>query len=144
MEETGDLGTYPGVPTINGRTSKRDYQYLVDRINGKLAGWKSKVMSLAGRTTLVQSSTTCMPYYAMHTTKLQISTCDEIDWISRRFLWGGTKENQKIHLVSWGEVTKDKENGGLGLRSMRQANAAFLSKLGWRMMEEPEAYGPVC
>lgn len=44
MESTEDLGIYLGVPTINGRTSKKEYRYLVDRINGKLAGWKSKVI----------------------------------------------------------------------------------------------------
>lgn len=53
MEATDDLGTYLGVPTINGRSSKRDYQYLVERTNGKLAGWKAKTLSLAGRATLI-------------------------------------------------------------------------------------------
>lgn len=70
MEETEDLGTYLGVPTINGRTSKREYQFLVDKINNKLAGWKTKMLSLAGRATLVQSSLSSVPYYTMQTTKI--------------------------------------------------------------------------
>lgn len=52
-------------------------------------------------------------------------------------MWGGTEEQRKMHLVSWETINKDKENGGLGIRSMRQANAAFLSKLGWRILVEP-------
>lgn len=96
MEETDDLGMHLGVPTINGRTSKREYQYIVDRINGKLAGWKSKIISAAGRATLVQSAISSMPYYPMQTTKIPRSTCDEIDRVSRRFLWGGTEEQRRI------------------------------------------------
>ncbi|XP_056697578.1 uncharacterized protein [Spinacia oleracea] len=139
ITETDDLGVYLGVPTINGRSSKKEYQFLVDRINGKLAGWKSKMISMAGRATLVQSCLSPMPYYAMQTTKLPRSTCDEIDRISRRFLWGGSEEKKKIHLVSWDTITKPKQLGGLGIRSMRQANSAFLAKLGWRVLAEPEA-----
>lgn len=79
MEETDDLGAYLGVPTINGRSSKREYQYLVDKVNGKLAGWKTKTLSIAGRATLVQSTLSMIPYYTMQTTKLPRSTCDELD-----------------------------------------------------------------
>lgn len=108
MEETNDLGNYLGVPTINGRTSKREYQFLVDKINNKLAGWKSKVLSLAGRATLIQSSLSSIPYYTMQTAKLPRTTCDDIERLSRRFLWGSSESQQKVHLVAWDQVTKDK------------------------------------
>lgn len=89
IEETNDLGAYLGVPTINGRTSTNEYQFLVDKINGKLSGWKAKIISIEGRATLAQSRISSMPYYSMQTTKLPRSTCDEIDRISWHFLWGG-------------------------------------------------------
>lgn len=73
----------------------------------------------------------------MQTTKLPRSVCDDIDRKTRKFLWGGTNEARKIHLVAWENVTKHKQEGGLSLRSMRQANAAFLAKLGWRVLAEP-------
>lgn len=38
MEATADLSTYLGVPMINGRTSKEEYQYQVERVDLKLAG----------------------------------------------------------------------------------------------------------
>jgi len=49
---------------------------------------------------------------------------------------GGTTMQRKPHLVAWDVVTKEKAQGGLGLRSMRQLNSAFLMKLGWRMQAE--------
>jgi len=36
-------------------------------------------------------------------------------------------------------VTKEKAQGGLGVRSMRQLNSAFLMKLGWRLQTESTA-----
>ena len=139
MEVTTDFGKYLGVPTINGRTSKRDYQYLVEKINDKLAGWKSKTLSLAGRATLIQSSLNSIPYYTMQSTKLPRSTCDEIDRKNKSFLWGALEGERKVHLVAWENVNKSKREGGLGIKSMRQVNAAFLAKLGWRVLAEPTA-----
>ena len=139
MEVTMDLGKYLGVPTINGRTSKREYQFLVDKINDKLSGWKTKTLSLAGRATLVQSSLNSIPYYTMQSTKLPRSTCDEIDRKNKSFLWGELEGERKVHLVSWDKVNKPKVEGGLGIKSMRQVNAAFLAKLGWRLLAEPRS-----
>lgn len=138
MEVTLDLGRYLGVPTINGRTSKREYQYLVEKINGKLAGWKAKILSMAGRATLIQSSLGSIPYYTVQSTKLPRSTCDDIDRRNKSFLWGELEGERKVHLVAWETVNKSKREGGLGIKSMRQVNSAFLAKLGWRLLAEPK------
>jgi len=52
---------------------------------------------------------------------------------------GGNSKQKKTHKISWENATKPKEAGGLGLRSMRQANAAFQTKLDWRLMKEKES-----
>lgn len=44
-----------------------------------------------------------------------------------------------MHLVAWENVTKPKKEGGLGIRSMRQSNSAFMAKLGWRVLSEPQS-----
>lgn len=54
------------------------------------------------------------------------------------FIWGDTAEKRSIHSVAWANVTKPKDEEGLGLRSMRQANASFLAKLGWRVLSKPK------
>ena len=35
-----------------------------------------------------------------------------------------------------GKIIRNKNGGGLGLRSVRQTNAAFLAKLNWRVLTE--------
>ena len=43
-----------------------------------------------------------------------------------------------MHLVSWEHITKTKDEGGLGFRSMGHSNSAFLTKLRWRLLTEKE------
>jgi len=89
MTKTNDLGKYLGVPTIKGRVTRNHFQYVLDRIDRKFAGWKTKCFSLAGCITLIQSTIESIPAYVMQTMKLPRSICDEVDRKTRRFLWGG-------------------------------------------------------
>ena len=132
------LGKYLGLPMINGRLTRLTFEAISDRVNRRLVGWKSRNPSMAGRATLVQSTIASMPSYAMQTAKLPWSLCDEIDMKSRRFLWGGSEQTRCIHNISWGQIIKSKREGGLGFRTMRETNATFLTKLGWRLVVEKD------
>jgi len=134
-----DLGMYLGVPALSKRVTKATFQCIVDRVEKRLSGWRTKCLSLAGRVTLIKSTLTSIPAYVMQTCRLPRATCDELDRKVRRFLWAGTNLDRKPHLVAWATVTKSLEEGGLGIRSMRSLNSAAMVKLGWRMMQEPEA-----
>jgi len=115
MKSTEDLGKYLGVPPTNGRITKSQYQYVMERIDKRFVGWKTSCLSLAGRATLIQSTIEAIPSYIMQTTRLPRSICDDIDGKIRRFLWGGTANERKAHLIHWDSVTKPKERGWLGL-----------------------------
>ncbi|MFS7963195.1 hypothetical protein Hanom_Chr08g00735211 [Helianthus anomalus] len=54
----------------------------------------------------------------------------------RKFLWGGSSEERKMHWVSWDRVTLSKKMGGLGLSKLRDINVALLVKWGWRYKTE--------
>lgn len=139
ISATDDLGRYPGMPATHGRVTQRTFQHVSDRIGKRLAGWKTKLLSLAARATFVQSAISAIPYFSMQTSKLPRFLCDEYDRKARKFLWGvGNSEQKNIHEISWENVTKLKEAGGLGLRSMRQANVAFMTKLGWHFLKEKD------
>ncbi|XP_074267507.1 uncharacterized protein LOC141590888 [Silene latifolia] len=137
FDETTDLGTYLGMPTINGRVTRHTFAHLEERVNKRLSGWASKQLSLAGRDTLVKSTLTTLVNYSMQTAKIPKTICDNIDRKTRRFLWGGNEEKKSIHLIKWDTIKQPKSKGGLGIVSARQANAAFLTKLGWRVITEP-------
>ncbi|CAN1769569.1 Putative ribonuclease H protein At1g65750, partial [Linum perenne] len=44
---------------------------------------------------------------------------------------------RKVHLVNWDRVCSPNCKGGLGLRSAKELNIAFLMKLNWNMMKNP-------
>jgi len=51
------------------------------------------------------------------------------------FFWG-YEEVRKISWINWDTICSKKENGGLGVRRIRECNLALLAKWCWRMMVE--------
>ncbi|CAN1801902.1 Putative ribonuclease H protein At1g65750 [Linum perenne] len=117
VHETQDLGRYLGVPIIHGRITKETYGFILDRMRKKLDGWKCNTLSLAGRVTLATTVLNYIPSYAMQTS---------------------TGTTRKTHLLSWDVVCRLKTQGGLGLRKAKELNQAYLMKLGWAILKEPE------
>jgi len=65
IQKTDDFGQYLGVPTIHGRVTKSTFQDVITRVDKRLAGWKTKCLSLAGRATLIQATIVAIPAYVM-------------------------------------------------------------------------------
>ncbi|CAL2239820.1 unnamed protein product [Prunus armeniaca] len=80
-----NLGKYLGMPLIHSRITSSTYCSLVDKVQKRLATWKSKLLSLPGRAT--QAVTAAIPIYAMQTVKVPMSICEELDRIKRNFFW---------------------------------------------------------
>ncbi|CAN1178262.1 Putative ribonuclease H protein At1g65750 [Linum perenne] len=137
IQATQNLGRYLGVPIIHGRNSKDLYNYIIDRMEQRLAGWKVNSLSMAGRVALAKSVLNTLPTYAMQTTLLPTETCNLIDKKIRDFIWGSTNGARKIHQVNWDTICSPKEHGGLGLRSATELNEAFLMKLIWGIIKKP-------
>ncbi|CAN1178992.1 Putative ribonuclease H protein At1g65750 [Linum perenne] len=75
----------------------------------------------------------------MQTSVLPATLCEEIDKRIRNFVWGSSNENRRIHLVSWEKTCDAKENGGLGLRMAKQLNRAYMIKLAFIFLKNPDA-----
>ncbi|KAL2897415.1 hypothetical protein RDABS01_039198 [Bienertia sinuspersici] len=96
MSSTEDLGLYLGMPSLHGLVTKSTFSFLCEKVDRKLAGWKSRFFSLAGRSTLAQSTLSSMAVYSMQTAKIPRSICDEIDRKTKSSnLWKGIAENAK-------------------------------------------------
>lgn len=67
----------------------------------------------------------------MQTNLLLMSTCGSIDRKVRDFVWGNTNNSRKIHLLSCYRICCPTLQGGLGLRSAREVNLAFIMKVSW-------------
>lgn len=133
-----DLGRYLGVPSIHKGVTMSSCSYIMERISSRLAAWKDKTLSFAGRVILAKSVLATIPYYAMQTMFFPVGVCDEIERKIRRFIWGGIEGSRKCHMVNWDTITKSRKGGGLGLRQIRDMNLAFFTKLGWKIMTEKD------
>ncbi|CAL8078089.1 unnamed protein product [Prunus armeniaca] len=135
---TKNLGKYLGMPLLHSRVTKVTYSSLVDKVHARLASWKSNILFYAGRATLFQAVTLAIPVYAMQTSKLPRSICEDLDKVNRNFFWGGSEKKHKIHLCQWDLVCKPKSKGGLGLKKTHDMNQALLAKVGWRLLRKDE------
>ena len=68
--------SYLGLPLSEGRVPKSLWSPVVEKLEKKLATWKSRYLSLRGRITLIQSLLANLPIYFM--SKLKCPGCNAI------------------------------------------------------------------
>ncbi|KAK7282263.1 hypothetical protein RIF29_10909 [Crotalaria pallida] len=134
-----DLGKYLGIPIIHNKEAISSYSFIVEKVRKKLNNWKMNMLSFAGRITLAQSCIMSLPCYVMQACVIPASICQEVEKICRGFIWGSTNERRKCHLVSWEVICSPKEKGGLGFRNLKSVNEAYMMKLAWNMISNPNA-----
>ncbi|CAL9006398.1 unnamed protein product [Prunus brigantina] len=71
------------MPLLHYGPNKATFNGLLDKVHRRLAGWKGKLLSLAGQATLIKAVTASIPIYTMQTTKLPASVCKVLDKLNR-------------------------------------------------------------
>lgn len=136
IQSTRDLGKYLEMSILHKRINKETFGDVLERASSRLAGWKSRTLSFAGRLTLTKAVLASIPIHSMSKIILPALTLASLDKVSRTFLWGGTLETRKQHLVAWKRVCAPKREGGLGIRSAKVMNKALIAKVGWRLLHD--------
>lgn len=136
IQSSRDLGKYLGMPILQKRMNKDTFGDVLARVSSRLAGWKSCVLSMAGRLTLTKAVLSSIPVHSMSSIVLPKSTLAGLDKISRSFLWGSNVEKKKPHLLAWKKLCRPKRDGGLGIRSSEDMNLALIAKVGWRLLHD--------
>ena len=139
FQSTSNLGKYLGIPIKHPGTTSLDFNFVLNKVSQKLAGWKANLLSMAGRMVLIQSSLSTIPAYVMQCAHLPGKILDGIDLINNFFLWGSTETTKKIHWVGWDIITKPKIEDGLGIQTAKGRNLALLVKLNWRFHSKVES-----
>ena len=105
----------------------------------KIAGWKGKLLSNAGREILIKVVAQATPTYTMSVFKLSDSLCKDLNSMMGNFWWGQKGREKRLALVSWGKFCKPKSEGGMGFKDLKEFNLALLVKQGWRILENPNS-----
>ena len=76
---TNQLEKYLGLPPIIGRSKRRAFEEIKNRVGKKVGGWKEKLLSQARKEILIKAIAQAIPTYAMSVFWLPVSLCDEIN-----------------------------------------------------------------
>ena len=110
----------------------RDWSCLMDKFLHRMDIGNHKWLSLGGRYTLIQSVLQQLSVYWSHLFSLSKAILKNIRSIVTPFLWFGTRERNKYHLVIWEKIVRPKDFGGWGLLNMNIFGWALLIKSLWR------------
>ena len=86
FQSTPNLGRYLHFPLKHRGASNQDFNFVLEKVKKKLAGWKANLLSMARRAVLIQASTSAIPAYVMQNNLLPGRILDGIDRMNRNFL----------------------------------------------------------
>lgn len=96
---------------------KYDFDLIKRKIITCFEGWKVKLLSQTGRKTLVKHVITSILLYYMTIVKIPLGIYDEVEKLSRTFLWRGDVNEKKQWVpVAWNNICEPKFCGGLGIK----------------------------
>jgi hypothetical protein len=120
--------TYLGLPMGTTKPKVEDYTPLVNKIERRISAMVTW-LTMAGRATLVGTTISSVPIYAMCSVKMYATNLNSIDRARKHGLWRGSDVASKGKpLVAWSKLTTPKDKGGLGLKNLRIMNEALLIK----------------
>ncbi|KAJ0612278.1 putative RNA-directed DNA polymerase [Helianthus annuus] len=128
--------SYLGIRVGANMSRISNWDPVVKVFKSRLSKWKSKVLSIGGRLTLIKSVLESLPSYYFSLYKAPVGVINSLESLIKKFLWGGDLDTSKVHWVAWDKVTRPKNRGGLGLSKLGDSNSAFLFKWLWRYQEE--------
>lgn len=131
---------YLGIPIFKGKPRACHLQPIADRIKAKLAAWKPSLLSIAGRVQLVKTVIYGMMLYSFLVYTWPISLLKTVDRWIKNFIWSGDVNYKKVCTASWHKVCFPLNEGGLGLRSLKDINNAAALKLCWDFLHSNEKW----
>ncbi|KAL3693269.1 hypothetical protein R1sor_006920 [Riccia sorocarpa] len=130
-EEIVYLGCKAGIQ-ITEKDIARD---LSNKLLRKLSTWSNRLLAWPSRVILLKHILRAMPVYQFLSLGLTTSGYDQLEAISRDFLWGSRGDGKaKCSLVAWKYVAQPRLEGGLGILPFHTTSAALKMKYVAKLM----------
>ncbi|KAH1229249.1 putative ribonuclease H protein [Glycine max] len=85
----GDPFYYLAIPIGAKPSSCLVWEPLINKHEAKLSKWNKKILSMAGKVTLIKSVLTALPIYLLSFFKIPQRVVLKLVSLQRNFLWGG-------------------------------------------------------
>ena len=128
-----------GIPIGLNMRRKKSWDPLINKFKKKLSSWKARSLSIGGRHTLVNCVLGSLGTYWFSLFAAPKGVLKSMEDIRRKFFWGETSEEKAIPWVRWTEAMRPREEGGLGINSLKHLNQALIAKWAWRFVREDKA-----
>ncbi|KAK1296070.1 hypothetical protein QJS10_CPB15g01202 [Acorus calamus] len=92
---------------------------ILRQIRKKLASWTVHSLSRAGRLELIKSVVSSFHIFWSSAVRIPRRTQKDIEKMLRDFLWQGNSPDRKAHHVNWDIICKPLEEGGLGIKAIK-------------------------
>nr|XP_025703912.1 uncharacterized protein LOC112805796 [Arachis hypogaea] len=132
-------GRYLGLPAQWGRAKGKALEWIMEKVEGKIEGWKESLLNQAGKEVLIKAVIQAIPTYAMSILRFPKSFCNKLNAKIAKFWWRSQGRERGIHWKAWPKLCKSKKEGGLGFKEFHHQNTAHLAKQAWRVIRNPEA-----
>jgi hypothetical protein len=117
---------YLGIPLHHEKLKREDIHPLIDKIIKRIAGWRGKLLSYAGRLVLIRACLASIPLYLLFFFKFPKWALELINTQMAHCLWNDFEGHRKLHLANWRLVCMKKEFGGLGIPNLQDINTCLL------------------
>ena len=129
---------YLGLPVFMGRSRAQTFSYLKDRVWKRIQGWKEKLLSKAGKETLIKAIAQVIPSYDMACFDITKGLADDISAMICRFWWA--QQDKRINCIGCpGRLSSRKDKGVLGYRDLHLFNLAMLARQAWHIVQNPDS-----
>lgn len=113
---------------VQRELTKFFFQPLIRKAQDCVKAWNQNSISLAGHTALINSVLMPITTYQLSCVTIPDSVIDQISKRARNFLWGGSCNCSGFHTMGWSTTTLPETDGGVGVRNLRNAKIALMSK----------------
>ncbi|XP_074373548.1 uncharacterized protein LOC141713882 [Apium graveolens] len=142
VQEVNEPGKYLGLPMKISRKKISVFQFLIDKVKQKLQGWGTKLVSRAGKATLIQTVAQTIPNFWMN--QIPSEVCESIERQMNGYWWGHGIDRKWIRWKARERMCVRKEAGGLGFKCLRNFNLSMLAKQAWRLLNNDNPLVTVC
>lgn len=107
---------------------------LMAKFDKRISDWRGRLLSFAGKITLLKSVLNVLPIHALSVIKPPKKLIQHLEKSMRAFLWNSKGQHRK-RWISWSHICRSMAEGGLGIRSLTQVMTALHAKRCWSVIK---------